>query len=274
MAELIIRAAQKRDLMEIQENKTKFRITPLQSMGSRENELVYVAVKNKKVIGYMRIIFKKNKVDYIKGHGHISSPGMVEIVSGKDKGKFFTAKNILVATGCKARALPDLELDGTRVMTSREALAMKKMPKSIVILGAGAIGVEFAYFLNTFGCEVTVVEMMDNVVPVEDKDISIALARSFKKQGIKIHTGTKAENVQVLKDGIKIDLVKGKDRTEHKAEALLIAIGVVPNVEKLLSSRVKLDTDRGYLKIDALGPLLGPRHVSDVGTSVGTNRLT
>ena len=225
----------------------------------------------------IEFLFKKNKVDYIKGHGHISSPGVVEIVSGKDKGKVLAAKSTLVATGCKARALPDIELDGVRVMTSREALVMKKMPKSNVILGAGAIGVEFAYFLNAFACEVTLVEMLDNVVPIEDKDISVALARSFKKQGIKIHTGTKAENVQVLKNGIKLDLVKGSDRVEHKAEALLLAIGLVPNVENLLSSDVKLDTDRGYLKVDdryqtnvkgiyAAGDIIGPPWLAHVAT--------
>src|SRR5690606_38327711 len=114
----------------------------------------------------------------------------------------------LVATGCRARRLPDLPVDGDRIMTSREALVMKKQPKSIAIIGAGAIGVEFAYFLNTLGTETTLVEMMDRIVPVEDHDISSALARSFKKQGTHLKVGTKVEDVKVAKNSVNLKLSK------------------------------------------------------------------
>lgn len=225
----------------------------------------------------IEFLFKKNKVDYIRGRAHISVPGLVEITDGEDKGKFFSTKNILVATGCKPRGIPGLEIDGETIMTSREALAMKTMPKSIVILGAGAIGVEFAYFLNAFGCEVTLVEMMDRIVPVEDAEVSQALLRSFKKQGITVKTGVKAENVKKDKKGVSLELVSGDKRDPIKAEALLMAIGVTANTEGLLSNKVKPEMDRGYLVVDdhyrtsikglyAAGDIIGPPWLAHVAT--------
>lgn len=225
----------------------------------------------------IEFLFRKNKVDYLQGIARITAPGMIEIIEGDDKGKFFSTKNILVATGCKPRRLPNVEFDGKRVMTSREALAMKTMPKSIIILGAGAIGVEFAYFLNALGCKVTLVEMMDRIVPVEDVEVSSALLRSFKQQGMDVRTGTKCDNVQVLKSGVKVDLIKD-DKTETvEAEALLVAIGVTPNTDKLLSPRIKLEMDRGYIKVNdtyetttpgifAAGDIIGPPWLAHVAT--------
>ena len=225
----------------------------------------------------IEFLLKKNKVDYIRGTARVSAPGMVEIVDGTDKGQFYSTKSVLVATGCKPRKLPDVEVDGTRVMTSREALEMKTLPESIIVLGAGAIGVEFAYFLNALGTEVTVVEMLDQVVPVEDKEIAQTLERSFKKQGIKTRVGTKCENVKVLKNGVSVDLVKGDKVENVKADALLIAIGVVPFTEKLLASNLKLDMDRGYIKVNdnyetsvkgifAAGDIIGPPWLAHVAT--------
>ena len=225
----------------------------------------------------IEFLFKKNKVEYVLGRAHISVPGIVEVVEGMDKGKFFSTKNILVATGCKARRLPDVEVDGVRVMTSREALVMKKQPKSIVIIGAGAIGVEFAYFLNTLGTDVTLVEMLERAVPVEDAEISEALTRSFKKQGIKVRAGTKVENLEVGKKSVTMDLVKG-DKTESiEVESVLLSIGVVPNLEGLLSPRVKPEMERGYLKVGdnyetsikgifAAGDIIGPPWLAHVAT--------
>lgn len=225
----------------------------------------------------IEFLFRKNKVDYITGTARIGAPGMVEIAEGERKGEFLNTKAILVATGCKPRRIPGIEVDGTRVMTSREALAMKAMPKSIVILGAGAIGVEFAYFLNALGCEVTLVEMMDRIVPVEDAEVSQALERAFKKQGMNVRTGTACENVQLEKKGVKFDLVKGEARETLKADALLMAVGVTPNTEGLLTPRFKLEMDRGYLKVDdnyetsvkgifAAGDIIGPPWLAHVAT--------
>lgn len=227
--------------------------------------------------GGIEFLFKKNKIDYIKGLGQVTVPGMVEIKAGPDKGKLLKAKNILLATGCKMRPFPGLELDGERVMTSREALAQKKQPKSIVIIGAGAIGVEFAYFYNALGTEVTLVEVLDQILPVEDEEVSKLLGRSFKKQGIKVHTGTKVDNVKLSKVGVSVDLVKGDKVTPLKVDAVLSAIGVLPNLEGALSNKIKLNQDRGYLTVDdnyatnvagiyAAGDIIGPPWLAHVAT--------
>src|ERR1043165_2434803 len=200
----------------------------------------------------VEFLFRKNKVDYFIGRGQVPAPGMVEITEGEHKGKFFKTKAILIATGCKMRRIPDLPVDGVRVMTSREALANTKLPKSIVIVGAGAIGVEFAYFYNAFGTKVTLVEMLPQIVPVEDEEVGKALQRAFEKQGIATHVGTKVENIRVKKDKVELSLVKAGEAnsTEVEAECLLVAIGVTPNLEGALSAKVKLDLDRGYVKVD------------------------
>jgi dihydrolipoamide dehydrogenase len=231
-----------------------------------------------KMAGGIEFLFKKNKVDYLLGTGHIPAPGLVEVTSGPDKGKYLSAKHTLIATGCRSRRLPGLEVDGERVMTSREALVMKRQPKSVAIIGAGAIGVEFAYFLNTLGTETHLIEMLDRIVPVEDADISQALTRSFKKQGIKVHAGQKVENIEVGKDSVKMELVKGDQREPLEVETVLLSIGVVPNTEGLLAEKVKpqLD-DRGYIAVNdryetslkniyAAGDIIGPPWLAHVAT--------
>lgn len=226
----------------------------------------------------IEFLFKKNKVDYVVGKAQVLGAGKVKITEGKEGGKEYEGKRILISTGCKAKVLPGLKADGKVVMTSREALAMKEKPASIVILGAGAIGVEFAYFLNAFGSKVTLVEMMDNIVPVEDVEVSKALERSFKKQGINIFTSTTAENIVVGEAGVKLTL---KDKmgkiTNLEAESLLLAVGVVPNVDGLLANGVELKTERGYICVNeryetsvpgifAAGDIIGPPWLAHVAT--------
>lgn len=222
-------------------------------------------------------LFKKNKVDHFTGVGTITVPGMIEITDGKDKGKILSTEKTLIATGCKPRRLPDLEVDGERVMTSRQALEMPKQPKSIVIVGAGAIGAEFAYFLNSFGTKVTLVEMLDQILPVEDHETAAVAQREFKKQGIDCRVSTAVQNIKVSKSNVKMDLVKG-DKTESiTAESILLAIGVVANTEGLFSPRVKPALDRGYVKVDenyessvkgiyAAGDIIGPPWLAHVAT--------
>ena len=225
----------------------------------------------------VEFLFKKNKVDYFVGRATVSAPGMVSITEGEHKGKFFKTKNILIATGCKMRRIPDLPVDGERVMTSREALANTKLPKSIVIVGAGAIGVEFAYFYNAFGTEVTLVEMLPQILPIEDEEVAKTLHRSFEKQGIKLHTSTKCENFRVGKKSVKLDLVAGEKKTEVEAEVVLSAIGVVANIEGVLADNLKVELDRNYVKVDdsyqttvkgiyAAGDIIGPPWLAHVAT--------
>jgi dihydrolipoamide dehydrogenase len=223
----------------------------------------------------VEFLFKKYKVEYILGRGQVDVPGMVSVTEGPQKGKFFKTKNILLATGCKMRRLPGIELDGVRVMTSREALASKTLPKSVIIVGAGAIGVEFAYFYNAFGAKVTLVEMLPQILPQEDEEVTRLLHRSFDKQGIVTQVGTKVENIRVGKDSVKVDLVAGDKKTEAEAEVLLSAIGVVANLEGALASSVKLELDRNYVKVGddyqssapgiyAAGDIIGPPWLAHV----------
>jgi dihydrolipoamide dehydrogenase len=202
---------------------------------------------------------------------------MVEVKDGPDKGKLIKAKNILLATGCKMRPFPGVELDGKRVMTSREALANTQQPESILIVGAGAIGVEFAYFYNALGTQVTLVEVLDQVLPVEDYEVAKLLGRSFKKQGIQVHIGTKVENLKVSEEGVTADLVKGDKVTPVEADAVLSAIGVEPNLEGAISDKIRLEVDRGYLTVNdryatnvdgiyAAGDIIGPPWLAHVAT--------
>ena len=225
----------------------------------------------------IEFLFKKNKVDYFRGRGHISAPGVVEITAGKENGSSFSASNILIATGCKADVLPGLKVDGNKVMTSREALSIKELPGSIAIVGAGAVGVEFAYFLNAFGCRVTIVEMLPQLLPVEDTEISTTLLRSFKKQGINCCMDTKVENIDVGPNSVKLDLVKDDKATPLEVDSLLLAVGVTPNIEGLLSTELKPATERGFIKVDdkyqtsikgiyAAGDIIGAPLLAHVGT--------
>ena len=225
----------------------------------------------------IEFLFKKNNVDYLRGTAHIAAPGQVGIKGGSDHGTRCTADNILIATGCKARQLPDIPVDGERVLTSREALVMKALPKSVGIVGAGAIGVEFAYFLNAFGCEVTLIEMLPQVLPVEDTEASAALTRAFKKQGITSHVNTRVEAIKVKEASVNMELVKDGKVTPLEVESLLLAIGVVPNTEGLLGPTVKLAQERGYIQVDACyatsakgiyaaGDIIGPPWLAHVAT--------
>ncbi len=233
----------------------------------------------------VEFLFRKYKVDYFIGRGQVTVPGMVEITAGEHKGRFFKTGRVLLATGCKPRQLPGLPVDGERIMTSREALVPRaKPPASVAIIGAGAIGVEFAYFLNTFGSKVTLIEVLPQVVPVEDEEVARLLHRSFEKQGIAIHTGTKAENFKVGKNSVTLDLVKGDQREALEVETVIVAVGVVANLEGALSPKVKLDLDRGFIKVDenyqsnvkgiyAAGDIIGPPWLAHVAMFRAVNAV-
>ena len=233
----------------------------------------------------VEFLFRKYKVDYFIGRGQVTVPGMVEITAGEHKGSFFKTGRVLLATGCKPRLLPGLPVDGERIMTSREALVPRaRPPASVAIIGAGAIGVEFAYFLNTFGSKVTLIEVLPQVVPVEDEEVARLLHRSFEKQGIAIHTGTKAENIKVGKNSVTLDLVKGDQREALEVEAVIVAVGVVANLEGALSPKVKLDLDRGFIKVDenyqsnvkgiyAAGDIIGPPWLAHVAMFRAVNAV-
>jgi dihydrolipoamide dehydrogenase len=224
-------------------------------------------------------LFKSKKVDYVLGKAEIQSPadGAIKkvIATGLDgKTQTLTGKAVLICTGAKAKALPGVKTDGEKVMTSREALAIKTLPKSIIILGAGAIGCEFAYFFNAFGSKVTILEMLPQILPVEDAEVAELLKRSFTKSGIEIFTDTKVEKTEVGGKGVKLTVAGGKT---FESERLLVAIGVEANLEGLLGAGLKLELDRGYLKtndryetsvkgIYGAGDIIGPPWLAHVAS--------
>ena len=227
--------------------------------------------------GGIEFLFRKNRVEYLLGTGRIASPGVVEVSGGEGGDRLLRGQRVLVSTGCRARRLPHLKVDGERVMTSREALVMKRLPGSIAIVGAGAIGVEFAYFLNALGSKVTLIEMLPEIVPVEDKEVSRTLARAFKKQGIAIHTETTVENIKPAKQSVSFELCKGEERRRVRVESVLLSIGVEANLEGLISDNIDLELDSGFVAVDdryrtnvggiyAAGDVIGPPWLAHVAT--------
>lgn len=230
-----------------------------------------------KMAGGIEYLFKKNKVDYIRGSGMITGEGKVKVTGGDRDEDELHADKILVATGCRARHLPGVEHDGKRIMTSREALVLEKQPKSVAIIGAGAIGSEFAYFLNALKTEVHLVEMLPQILPVEDGEVAAAVERSFKKQGIQCYTGTKVVDVKKRKDSVLLKLEKDGKSKQLEVESVLVAIGVEAHTEGLLGEGVKLEMDRNYIRVDetyqtsmknvyAAGDIIGPPWLAHVAT--------
>ena len=178
-----------------------------------------------KLAGGIEMLFKKNKVDYIRGTAAVPKSGVVEVTDKDGQKTTHTAAKILIATGVVSRDMPGFPFDGKNVIGSRQAMVLPEQPKEIIIIGAGAIGIEFAYFFNAFGTKVTVVEMMPAILPVEDADCSQALEKSLTKQGIRILTGTKVEQAESTEGGVKLT-VSGKTNETIEAPIALVAIGV------------------------------------------------
>ncbi|MEM7014292.1 MAG: dihydrolipoyl dehydrogenase, partial [Verrucomicrobiota bacterium] len=199
-----------------------------------------------RLAGGVEHLFKKNKIDYVRGRGSLAGNGKVDVVDANGESQTIQGENILVATGCVSREMPGFPFNGTSVIGSKEAMVLGKQPKDIIIIGAGAIGIEFAYFFNAFGTKVTVVEMMPDLLPVEDTDVSKALERSFKKQGVTALTNTKVTGTKVTDNGVEIT-VEGKKTETLTAEVCLVAIGVQPVLPG--GREIKLN-ERGYIKVD------------------------
>lgn len=203
-----------------------------------------VADKNAAGIEYL---FKKHKVDYVRGEASLERAGVVTVKLADGKTQKLEAARVLLSTGVVSRPMPNFPFNGKTVIGSREALVLEKQPRSIIIIGAGAIGVEFAYFFNAFGTKVTLIEMMPNILPLEDTEASQAVEKAFAKQGITVLAGTKVVKAQAGKDGVSIS-VEGKKSEMLAAEICLVAIGVQPLLPG--GAAVKL-TSRGYIETDA-----------------------
>jgi dihydrolipoamide dehydrogenase len=227
-----------------------------------------------KLAGGIEFLFKKNKVDYVRGEASLPKAGVVEVRGADGKDQTLTAAKTLIATGVVSREMPGFPFNGTSVIGSRHALALTRQPKEILVIGAGAIGVEFAYFFNAFGSKVTIVEMMPNILPVEDTEVSATLEKALAKQGIRILTGTKVEKAEATREGVRVTVSGGASET-LTADVALVAIGVSPLLPGGAAS-IKLD-DRGYIAVNdryetnlpgvyAAGDIIGPPWLAHVAS--------
>jgi dihydrolipoamide dehydrogenase len=198
----------------------------------------------------IQFLMKKNKIDVIMGFGKIKKGGKVEVKGADGSVKEYTAKHTILATGGRSRELPNLKQDGKKIIGYRDAMVLPKLPKSLVVVGSGAIGVEFAYFYATMGTKVTIVEFMDNIVPVEDEEISKQLARSFKKVGIDIMTKSSVEAVNTSGELCKVSIKTESGLKEIEAEVVLSAVGVTTNIEGIGLEEVGVKTDKGKVLVD------------------------
>lgn len=204
-----------------------------------------------KMSGGVQYLLKKNKIDVIKGFGKIKSKGVLTVTDDKQKTQELEAKHIVLATGARSRELPNLPQDGKKIIGYRQALTLEKTPETMLVVGSGAIGAEFAYFYASMGTKVTLVEYLPNIVPLEDQEVSKQLERSFKKKGIKILTNSSVENVDTSSDVLKIQVKNKKgELEEHQADIVLSAVGVLPNTENIGLEELGVETEKGRIKVD------------------------
>ncbi|MBX3507209.1 MAG: dihydrolipoyl dehydrogenase [Parvibaculum sp.] len=214
-------------------------------------------------------LMKKNRIDVIQGSGSLAGEGKVAVKDKDGKTREIGAGNVILATGARARVIEGLEPDGETVWTYREAMVPKAMPKSLIVIGSGAIGIEFASFYRAFGAEVTVVEVLDRILPVEDEEISKEAARAFKKRGIRILTGAKIGKTDISGKGAKIEVTVGGKSEMLEAEKVISAVGIVGNVENLGLEKAGVKVEKSHVVVNewletgakgvyAIGDLAGP----------------
>ena len=227
----------------------------------------------------VEFLMKKNKIDVIFGTAKVK-PGKKVAVEKDGAVTEYTAEHIVLATGARSRELPNLPQDGKKVIGYRQALTLPKQPKSMIVVGSGAIGVEFAYFYATMGTEVTVVEFMPNIVPVEDEDVSKHLEKSFKKAKIKVMTNASVESVDTSGDGVKAQVKTEKGVVELQADILLSAVGITANIENIGLEEVGIKTEKGRVVVDewyrtsvpgyyAIGDILPTQALAHVASAEG-----
>ena len=198
----------------------------------------------------VQFLMKKNKITVLDGFGKVQPGKKIEVTAADGSVKTYSATSIIIATGARSRQLPNLPQDGKKIIGYREAMTLPEQPKKMVVVGSGAIGVEFAYFYSTIGTEVTIVEFMPNVVPVEDEEVSKQLERSLKKAGINIMTSAEVTSVDTKGDGCKVT-VKGKKGEEIlECDIVLSAVGITPNIEGIRLEDVGIATDKGRVLVN------------------------
>ena len=193
---------------------------------------------------------KKNKIEVIYGYGKVKPGKKVEVTDADGKVSEISADNIIIATGARSRELPNLPQDGKKVIGYRQAMVLPEQPKSMIVVGSGAIGVEFAHFYNSMGTKVTIVEFMPNVVPVEDEDVSKQFERSLKKSGIDVMTNSSVERIDTTGNGVKAFVKTAKGEEVLEADILLSAVGIKSNIENIGLEEVGIATDRDKILVN------------------------
>jgi len=227
-------------------------------------------------------LMKKNRVTPVFGEARLTAPGKIEVTKKDGTKELIEAKHIIVATGARPRTIPNVKLDGERVITSREAMFLPEAPESLIVIGAGAIGIEFAYFYSVLGTKVTVLEAKDTILPVEDREISRVVNNSLKHRGVNIATGVMVEGVEVKGKKVDVTYSAGGKKTTVTGDRALMAIGVTGNVENLGLEALGVAVERGAIKVDksyktnvagihAIGDVIGPPWLAHVASAEGIN---
>lgn len=230
----------------------------------------------------VELLVKKNKVERVKGFGKLSSKNQIDIYDENEKKiESITADKIIIATGARPRSIDSIPIDKKNIITSTEAMSLSEQPKELIVIGAGAIGIEFAYFYSVLGTKVTVIEMMDNILPIEDLEVSQALEKNLKKRGIEIYTKTMVEKAEVKGKKVKVIINKNDERKELTADKVLSAVGVVGNVEGFGIEELGVELYKNHIKVNketyetnisgifAIGDVIGPPWLAHVASSEG-----
>jgi len=252
--------------------------------GEAKADFTAVVKRSRDVAGGMskgvQFLMKKNKIDVIVGTGKVKPGKKVEVTAADGSKQEVEAKHIIIATGARSRELPNLKQDGKKIIGYRAAMTLPSQPKSMVVVGSGAIGVEFAYFYATMGTKVTIVEFMPNIVPVEDEEVSKQLERSFKKIGIEVLTKTTVEGVDTTGAGCKVKVKSEKGESVIEADIVLSAVGITPNIENIGLEEVGIATDKGRILVNkymetnipgyyAIGDVLPTQALAHVASAEG-----
>jgi len=218
----------------------------------------------------VEMLLKKNKIERIRGYGKLVSKTKIEIFDNEGKSfESVTADKIIIATGAKPKLFPNIPVDRKNIITSTEAMNLPSQPKELIVVGAGAIGVEFAYFYSVLGTKVTIIEMQDSLLPIEDKEVSETLEKSFKKRGIDIYTKTKVETAIIKDDHVVVSVEKDGKKIELKAEKVLSAVGVTGNVEGFGLEELGIEVERGHIKVNKENYQTNVANIFAIGDVIG-----
>ncbi|MCC6239549.1 MAG: dihydrolipoyl dehydrogenase [Phycisphaerales bacterium] len=227
-------------------------------------------------------LLRKYDVKQINGVGMVSKPNTVRITGKDGKTQEVTGEHIIIATGARARSLPGVEIDGQKVISAREAMTLKQLPEKLAVIGAGAIGCEFADFYNALGTKVTIVELQDHLLPIEDVDVQVVLERQFTKRGITVLTGHRTEKVERSKNGVRLTVTGGGQSKTIEADVCLMAVGVQGNVEQIVDPSMNMELFKNHVKVDkqyrssvpgiwAVGDVVGPPWLAHVAHHEAVN---